>query len=376
MRLSETSGRGELGHKASGGALFATGVVGSLPRPQFVRELLEAGEGEMVQRQMDAAVRYAVALQERAGLDVVTDGEWRRRSYIGVIAELAHGFELGRAPDGRPWTVVTGRLAPHRSGFIAEEIHFVRTCTDRAVKATLPSPALLGERLWDAGASSGAYPDRRHFVSDCADILRDELKRVRDAGADVIQIDDPHLCLFVDPDVRAGYDDPEAAADFAVEMVNRMVDGVTGVKLAVHLCRRAGARARGEHTHHGDYGPILRQLTRLQVQQLTMEFSGPDAGEMDILRGLDQRFEIGLGCVGTTPGVVDSVEAIVARVEAALQYVPAERIVLNPDCGFAPGSAARVEIDEVYQKLKNEVEAAQTLRRRYAGADKPAIGAV
>ena len=90
------------------------------------------------------------------------------------------------------------------------------------------SPALLGERLWDAATSAQAYPQRHDFVRACVPILRDELARVRDAGADIIQIDDPHLCLFVDADVRAKFDDPVAESDFAVDVVNEILAGVEG----------------------------------------------------------------------------------------------------------------------------------------------------
>src|SRR5215471_7844535 len=143
--------------------LFPTSVVGSLPRPAFVLDLINERpplpRAEYEQR-MQAAVRYAVAMQEQAGLDVVTDGEWWRKSYIGVIAELAHGFELGKNPaDGRPWTIVVDKLSPKTQ-----------------IKATLPSPALLGERMWDAAKSSKAYPKRDDFVRDCVPILRRELE--------------------------------------------------------------------------------------------------------------------------------------------------------------------------------------------------------
>ena len=350
--------------------LFPTSVVGSVPRPQFVRDLIGASgslAAEDYGARMDAAVRYVVAMQEHAGLDVVTDGEWRRRSYIGVIVELAHGFELSASPaDGRPWTVVVDRLAPKAAGFIAREVAFLKSVTSRAVKATLPAPALLGERMWDAQRSSQAYPTREQFVRDCVPILRREVELVCDAGADVIQIDDPHLCLFVDPDVRAGYEDPDAAADFSVDMVNQVLSGhhamAADVTTAVHLCRRAGARARGERSHRGDYAPIVAQLNRLQAQHLTLEFTTPEAGDMQVLRDLREELQIGLGCVSVTPGQIDTAAQIVQRVEAALQFVAPERITLNPDCGFAPGSGADVSMDEVYAKLTAEVAAARMLR--------------
>jgi 5-methyltetrahydropteroyltriglutamate--homocysteine methyltransferase len=346
-------------------SLFPASVVGSLPRPAFVLDLIN-GRPPLphaeYERRMQAAIHYAVAMQEQAGLDVVTDGEWWRKSYIGVIADLAHGFELGKLPDGRPFTLVVDKIAPKVPGFIAQEVKFLKSITRRKIKSTLPSPALLGERLWDARKSAQAYPKREDFVRACVPILRRELELVRDAGADFAQIDDPHLCLFVDPDVRKQYPDPDAAAAFAVDMVNDVVSGVSGIKIAVHLCRRAGARARGEHSHAGGYGPIISHLNRLKVHHLTMEFTSPQAGDMAVFGELRSDLEIGLGCVDVTPGKIDSAETIAARVRKALNHLAPERITLNPDCGFAPGSGAIVSLDEAYQKLCNEAEAARILR--------------
>lgn len=350
--------------------LFPASIIGSMPRPDFVKDLIADDcpfTGDEYERLMGSAIRSVVALQEAAGLDVISDGEWWRKSYIGVIAELAHGFELSVNPaDGRPWTVVVDRLTPKEPGFIAKEVAFLKTLTDKPIKATLPAPALLGERMWDAEASSKAYPTRDAFVQDCVPILRREIELLRDQGVSIIQVDDPHLCLFVDPDVRAGYDDPERAADFAVDMDNQVVADFADVRLAVHLCRRAGARARGEAQHQGGYEPIMPQLRRLNVGHITMEFTTPGSGEMSVFRELPEDIEIGLGCVSTLPGEVDSADTIVARVEHALEHVAPERITLNPECGFAPGSAAVVSIDEVYTKLKNEVEAARRLRAKYS----------
>jgi 5-methyltetrahydropteroyltriglutamate--homocysteine methyltransferase len=349
--------------------LFPTSVIGSLPRPQFVKDLIAdnnpIGDDEY-RRLMGAAIRSAVAMQEAAGLDVVTDGEWWRKSYIGVIAELAHGFELSLNPaDGRPWTVVVDRLSPKQPGFIAQEINFLKQLTSRQLKATVPAPALLGERMWDPQKSAKAYPKREDFVRDCVPILRREVELLRDEGVSFVQVDDPHLCLFVDSNVRGQYDDADRAADFAVDMDNQVVAGIEGVKLAVHLCRRAGARARGEADHRGGYDPILNQLGRLDVDHITMEFTSPGAGDMSVFQRLPEHVEIGLGCVSCQPGQIDSADTIVERVEMALKYIAPQRITLNPDCGFAPGSAADVSLDEVYIKLKNEVAAAERLREKY-----------
>jgi 5-methyltetrahydropteroyltriglutamate--homocysteine methyltransferase len=186
-----------------------------------------------------------------------------------------------------------------------------------------------------------------------------------EAGAHIIQIDDPHLCLFVDEEVRAKYEDPTGAMDFSVEMVNAVIEGFGRARFALHLCRRAGARVRGEKRHSGGYGPILNHLNRLNYHHLTMEFSAPEAGDCDVFLDLRDDFEIGLGCVGVTPGKVDAAEEIAARVRRVAKHVDPKRIVLNPDCGFAPGSGAVVSIDETYEKLKNEVKAGEILRAEF-----------
>lgn len=353
----------------SGLPLFPSSVIGSLPRPQFVKDLIADDspiQGEEYRRLMGEAVRAAVAMQETAGLDIVTDGEWWRKSYIGVIAELAHGFELSLNPaDGRPWTVVVEKLSPKQPGFIAQEVKFLKSLTKKPLKPTVPAPALLGERMWDPVKSAKAYPKREDFVRDCVPILRREVELLRDEGVTIVQVDDPHLCLFVDPAVRRQYDDADRAADFAVDMDNQVVAGISGVKLAVHLCRRAGARARGEADHQGSYDPILKQLGRLNVGHITMEFTSPGAGDMSVFKQLPEHVEVGLGCVSCQPGHIDSAETIVSRVETALKFLAPERITLNPDCGFAPGSAAVVSLDEVYTKLRNEVAAAHRLRDKH-----------
>ena len=349
---------------------FETSIIGSLPRPSRVLELLtlkDEMDPEEVQRELDQHIKEAVSMQERVGLDVISDGEWRRASYIGVIAELAHGFELSTTEDGRPLTIVTGTLSPKTPGFIAREATYLHSITEKKINATLPSPALLGERMWHPDKSKAAYPTREAFVSACVPILKKELELLKDAGTAIVQIDDPHLCLFVDEKVRAQYDDADAAASFDADTVNELVDGVNGLTLAVHLCRRAGARARGDG-YEGVFDPIMQQINSLNVQHVTLEFTAPGSGDTSILQQLREDIEIGLGCVSVFPGQIDSTETIVERVEEALKYVDPERIVLNPDCGFAPGSAAKVELSEVEEKLQNEVSAAKILRERYSMA--------
>jgi len=346
---------------------FITSVVGSMPRPQFVRDLLEVGMEERLgseeyQRRLDVACAYVVALQEAAGIDELTDGEWRRRSYLGVIADICDGFALSKR-EGRHWTTVVHRLHPSHPGRIAQEVAFVRKHTTRRVKATLPSPYLLGQRTWDPQLSVAAYPSREAFMEALVPVLRAELVAVRDAGAHVAQIDDPHLCLFVDPRVRSQYEDAEREADFCVDLINGVIEGIRGIRTAIHLCRRNKARAGwvGE----GGYDPILPQLCRLHVDQYVLEFAIPVAGDFSILRRLPEDRLVGLGCVDCRGEHIDTPQEIVARVEKALAHISPDRVSLNPDCGFAPGSEAEIPLEEAYAKLCNEARAAAILRDKY-----------
>jgi 5-methyltetrahydropteroyltriglutamate--homocysteine methyltransferase len=355
----------------TGPMLFPTTVVGSMPRPAFLRELFDDfHEGKISEderrRLLDASVPYAIALQEAAGVDVVSDGEWRRFSYVGVIADIASGFSRGFSGpgrDGKYWHVVTGEVRPQHPGLLAEDARFAVAHAKRPIKVALPSPYLLSVRMWDETLSRAAYPTREAFADALVPILRDELLCLRDAGVHTVQLDDPHLCLFVDPAVRRTLPDADREAMHCVELINRVVSGVTGVTTAVHLCRRN--KGRKGWVGEGSYDAIMEPLRRLEVDQLMMEFTIPAAGDTRCLSDLPERFKIGLGCVDCRGEIVDAPEVVVSRVEKAMEHVAKERIVLAPDCGFAPGNAAEIPIDEAYAKLRNMSTAARLLREKY-----------
>jgi len=304
-------------------------------------------------------VAYVIALQEAAGIDVISDGEWRRRSYVGVIAEIMHGF-VRETRDGLSWHTVVEPLAPRRPGLLGEEARFLVGRTRRATKLALPSPYLLAQRMWDPERSRDAYPTREAFMRALVPVLRRELVAVRDAGITIAQFDDPHLCLLVDPRVRARFPDPDAEAELCVDLLNEIVAGVGGILAAVHLCRRN--KARQGWVGEGGYDPIVPALRKLHVTQYVLEFTIPVAGDFAVLRQLPDDRLIGLGCVDCRGETVEGPEVIADRVRQALRHVDRGRVWLNPDCGFAPGSAAEIPIDEAYAKLVSEAHAARLLR--------------
>jgi 5-methyltetrahydropteroyltriglutamate--homocysteine methyltransferase len=333
-----------------------------MPRSAFVRDLLAlpAGDPDRDGR-MDAAVAYVIALQEAAGLDVISDGEWRRLSYIGIIADIMHGFAR-ETRDGLSWHTVVEPLRPKRPGLTGDEARFLVDHTACATKVALPSPYLLAQRMWDPERSREAYPTRAAFMRALVPVLRRELIAVRDAGVTIAQFDDPHLCLLADPRVRAEVGDPDAEADLCVNLLNEIVAGIDGILTAVHLCRRN--KGRQGWIGEGSYEPIVPFLRKLAVDQYVLEFTIPVAGDFSVLRQLPDDRQVGLGCVDCRGEQVESSAAVAARVEAALRHIDADRVWLNPDCGFAPGSAADIPIDEAYAKLRVEAEAAALLRAR------------
>jgi len=315
---------------------------------------------------MDDAVRFAIGMQEQAGIDIVSDGEWRRESYVDIIGEVMNGFRWVERDVFAYHQVVTERMTPRRPGAVAAEARFLKDNTHRRVKVCLPSPYLIGQRMWEPAHSASAYATREAFCEALVPVLRDELLRVRDVGVDVIQLDEPHLCVLVDPEVRAKFADPEAEMRRAVDWINEIVDGVSGVTLAVHLCRRNwGRRGWGAA---GGYEAILHHLRRLKVNQLLLEFSIPVAGDVAILRELPPGVAVGLGCVDVRFPEIEPPEKIAERVDRALAHIAPERISLNPDCGFAPGKDHEIPLEEAYAKLKNLGCAARLLRERYARA--------
>jgi len=312
---------------------------------------------------MDDAVRFVIGMQEQAGIDIISDGEWRRETYVDVVAEIMDGFAWVPRDVFAYHQLVTRKMSPRRPGVVAEEARFLKENTDHRVKVCLPSPYLIGERMWEPAHSQAAYPTREEFCQALVPVLRQELLAVREVGVDVIQLDEPHLCVLVDPEVRAKFKDPEAEMRRAVDLINDIVDGVEGVTLAVHLCRRNwGRRGWGAA---GGYEAILPHLKRLNVRQLLMEFSIPVAGDVAILRELPANIKIGLGCVDVRFPEIDSAERIVERVEKALAHVAPERLSLNPDCGFAPGKDHEIPLEEAYAKLKNLGLAGKLLREKH-----------
>ena len=264
---------------------FYTQGIGSLPRPRFVLDLL-AGRHDMQPSRfaelMDEVVVFAVRMQEVAGMDVVTDGEWRRAHYVGEFLERIGGFKRVRPfrhQGERKLTEVVVRRIGDSDPVFAAEGRFLASHTDRCTKFALPSPYLIGIRYWHRDYSADAYPTMRHFVEHLSAILRREAEALVEAGIDIIQIDDPALTYFCDPRLTGGevvHDerlnrrwDADVEVPLAVEALNHVVTGLSA-EVQLHCCHSVYKR-RSDVI--GNYKPLLPRLTELKVDRLNLEFA-------------------------------------------------------------------------------------------------------
>ena len=345
---------------------FLTTVVGSMPRPKFFRERVDrhlvegTGEGDLIDL-MDRSIPYVAALQEAAGVDVISDGEWRRKSYVGVIAEMLTGVEQFKVPldsfrhDARVGYAVIGPVAPTREGLFAEEATKLRGHTSKAVRVALPTPHLTAGFLWDPVKSPEHYSERE-FIEVMVPILRREVELLRDAGVRYVQFDDTGI-----GGVHAEEPESQAYRDAlfdSVDTLNRVVDGIDGIYTSLHLC---GKRHIGPD-QVPRYDTMLPGFERLHIDMPMFEMLQFDDYDRELLRGLPERMDVGCGCVASKTFEVDTPEEIAARARETAKIVGPERTALHPDCGFSPGTYFDIPLDEIYQKLGNMTRAAEMLR--------------
>ncbi len=341
-------------------ALFPTTLVGSFAQPEWLidrarlagrfpprvraRELWRPAPDYLAEAQDDATL-VAVRTQERAGLDIVTDGEIRRESYSNHFATALDGVDVdhpGEALDrsGHPNPVprVVGpirRPAPVQ----VRDTEFLRAATDRRIKVTIPGPFTMAQQ-----AQNEYYPDTRELALAYAEVCNAEARDIFAAGADIVQFDEPYLQAR-----------PEPAREFGVEVLNRALDGLEGTT-AVHLCFGYAAII---HERPSGYS-FLSELAECTCDQVSIETaqSGLDPSVLETLRGKT----VILGVLDLSDHDVEPPEVVAARVRRALPYVEADHVVLAPDCGMKYLPRASAE-----GKLRSLTAAASTLRAELGG---------
>ena len=347
-------------------------VIGSLLRPAEVKQAMqEAAEGKLgrdeLERVQDRAILDAIALQEACGLDVITDGEYRRAIFWDPVIAAVDGLEyqttspvgFGSSKDAVQLPAVMGKLGL-RESLLQRELRFLLDHTDRPVKATLPAMA-QASALWLPGVSEGAYPTREEFVADLVEIMRGEIAALVGLGVRYIQLDSPRYTYVCSDEGRArlrelGIDDPEAWLGEMIAFDNRLIEGDAsrGVTFGLHLCR---GNHRSMWSVEGAYDPIAEQLfNELKVHRLLLEYDTPRAGTFAPLRLVPDDKAVVLGLISTKDARVETRDEILRRIEEAARYMPIERLALSPQCGFAstlPGNL----LGEAEQRQKLELVA-------------------
>jgi 5-methyltetrahydropteroyltriglutamate--homocysteine methyltransferase len=339
--------------------LLPTTVVGSYPQPDWLvkREMLSKSvprvrmdiwrvpEPWLEQAQDDATV-VAIRDMERAGIDIITDGEIRRESYSNRFATALEGIDTerpghvkARSGDATPVPRVVAKI--RRTGPVeTRDMQFLRRNTDRPAKITLPGPFTMSQQ-----AVNEFYKDEEEMVMDYAAAVNAEALDLEKAGADIIQLDEPWL-----------RNDPEAAKRIAVKAINRALQGLK-VPTIVHLCFGYAALVPGESKPVG-YS-FLPQLADSTADQISIEAAQPKL-DLGVLKELSGKTVL-LGVLDLASKTAETPQAVAERIRAGLKHVPADKLVPAPDCGMK-----YLPRDLAFAKLKALSEGAAIVRAEIA----------
>jgi 5-methyltetrahydropteroyltriglutamate--homocysteine methyltransferase len=349
-------------------------------RPSYLKEARTALErGQMPVPQFkkieDRAVDQVIAMQEGSGVEVVTDGEMRRFLFMGPITETVAGIEMVEHGTSMPWAspegetewtspaAVTSKLSKKRS-LVCEEYSYARGRARLPLKVTVPSPLVL-YGFWNTRYSTGAYADAFAMFADAAEVGRSEIHELAALGCEYIQVDAPELATLVDPRVRDWAEAQGMPAERmlteGIELINGMVAGITGVRLAIHLCRGNNA---GMWMASGGYDFIAKALFERATafDAYLLEYDDPRSGTFEPLAEAPEDKQIVLGLVSTKRSQEETASDLVARVDEAARSFPREQLGVSTQCGFASIAAGNpITEEDEERKLRLVAEVAESV---------------
>jgi 5-methyltetrahydropteroyltriglutamate--homocysteine methyltransferase len=334
---------------------FRADHVGSLIRPRELRDARQAQlEGRLPAAELraieDRLIREVIAMQERVGLQAVTDGEFRRTSFREVLFESIDGFSRERIETDFSFSYADGttrRATPvprvvsrlRRSGSMAAaDFKFLEAATGATPKVMLPAPSLGHWFVGDRVFAGGPYADAREYMSAIAGIYREEIAELSSLGCTYVQIDEVPIPVICDPSVQATIarrgEDAMALVDLYVDTINDAIrDRPPGMTVVVHMCRgNEGVAGLGS----GGYGAVAeRVFGRLEVDGYLFEYDTPRAGDFAPLRFLPKDTVAVLGLISTKVAELETRDALARRVDEAARVIDLDRLGLCPQCGFA-----------------------------------------
>jgi len=362
---------------------FHADHVGSLLRPAEVfaaREAFARGEIDAVRLRAveDAAIREAVAGQERAGLEVVTDGEFRRENWYADFIGRLGGVEIraaeqnpafahdpGSAVHYVPKNVVTVAALRRPEPILVRDFTFLAGTTGATAKITVPSPSRLHFHGGRRVVSSAVYPDIEDFFADVVQAYRAEIADLEAAGCRYIQIDDPLFSYFISERMRAEIvangERPEERLIRYVQLINDCIaERRAGTAIGIHVCR---GNARSAWIAEGGYERVAEQLFGgLKNDHFLLEYDDERSGDFAPLRFMPSGKRVVLGLVTSKRGALESRDTLLRRIEEATAYVPIENLALSPQCGFASVVEGNIITPEdQWAKLKLVVDTAREI---------------
>jgi 5-methyltetrahydropteroyltriglutamate--homocysteine methyltransferase len=361
------------------GVQYRADQVGSLLRPARLLEARAAhAEGRLdldgLRAIEDEAILEALAMQRQVGIDVVTDGEYRRGVFYGDMLEAVEGFVTNadvpaswRGPAGAPGPTLppmVGAKLRQKRRLTAHEVPFLQEHAPGPFKVTIPGGQQFLRAGFRPGVTDRFYPTRADLARELAGILHREVEALIADGAPYVQIDAPWYYAFLDEGHRERLRErglePAQALDEAIAVDNAVVAGLRreGVTLALHICR---GNARSRWLAEGSYEPIAEKLFHaLDYDRLLLEYDSDRAGGFEPLRFVPPDKTVVLGLVTTKEGRLETEDALRRRIDEAARYVPLERLALSPQCGFASSDAGNLlSLDEQRRKLELVVETAR-----------------
>jgi 5-methyltetrahydropteroyltriglutamate--homocysteine methyltransferase len=331
---------------------FRAEQIGSLLRPPLLLDLrrqVEAGRlpVEKLHEAEEAAIRDAVALQERVGFKTVTDGEFRRRSYhsyfFGELGDIIPDHVEETPGDGpgkrghQPMAIINSRVRWTHPIHVDDYRNLVKLST-ALPKITIPGPCALHFRGGDKAVLKTAYKDVDQFWDDVVTAFRTELQALADAGCTYVQMDETAFAKFGDPEVQATLaargDDWRALINHYIAITNRVLIGLPPtLRIGMHLCR--GNRG-GQHHAEGGYDVVAEKLfNQLAIDFFYLEYDSPRAGGFSPLRHVPKNKSVVLGLVSTKSGSLETKDVLKKRIDEAAALVDIGRLAISPQCGFA-----------------------------------------
>jgi 5-methyltetrahydropteroyltriglutamate--homocysteine methyltransferase len=358
---------------------FRADHVGSLLRPPALRQAFrrhaakEIGDAEF-DRLQDQCIRDVVALQTDVGLQVVTDGEFRRGSDWGRFVERVEGFEIKTASfkfrndQGHEveFTAPCANAAIKRKQPLAlDEYQFLHSVTKLTGKITLPAPSTMHFYRCNDYADAAVYSDVKEFFADLGAVFKQEIGELAKAGCRYIQLDEVAVALLCDPGIRqqiaASGSNPDTLVDLYIDSINEAVAGApTDVIFGVHMCR---GNFKGHYLGAGGYESVAeRFFANTKVNHFLLEYDTARAGDFAPLRFVPKDRGVVLGLVSSKTPVLESLDVLKRRTEEATRYIDLDRLAVSPQCGFASTVAGNplTEADE-RAKLARVVEAADAI---------------